>query len=66
MKFIEKLGPKEGDLRARRGFLFLPKTIGRETRWLERAYWTEAYGPDYGRGRSAHHHWHATSWRQVP
>src|SRR4051812_23125921 len=32
---------KEGDLRQREGFLWLPMTIGKVTRWLEHATWTE-------------------------
>ena len=30
-----------GSMRLRRGFLWAPKTIGWETRWLERARWWE-------------------------
>lgn len=36
--------PRQGQYRARRGFLFIPKTIGYETRWLEWAAWIERYG----------------------
>ncbi len=36
--------PKCGDYRFIRGFLFLPKRIGNETRWLEFALWEEHYG----------------------
>ena len=35
--------PQVGDTRTRSGFLFLPKTINGETRWLERAEWTERF-----------------------
>lgn len=33
----KKQEPSAGDLRDREGFLFFPKTINRQTRWLERA-----------------------------
>jgi hypothetical protein len=35
--------PKEGDTRVRSGFLFFPKTINGEERWLEWARWEERY-----------------------
>ena len=38
--------PTSGDIRKRKGFLFLPKGnsgFSRETRWLEYAKWTEVY-----------------------
>lgn len=35
--------PKLNDKRIRSGFLFLPKCINGETRWLEFAYWEEMY-----------------------
>ena len=38
-----KHGPVEGDLRSRTAFLFFPKTIEGQTRWLEKASWTERY-----------------------
>lgn len=48
MRFIE---PSLGALRHRTGFLIFPRTIGRETRWLERAQWTQRYDPSfYGNG----------------
>ena len=33
--------PQSGDIRTRKGFLFFPKTIDNETRWLEKATWTQ-------------------------
>ena len=39
----KKQEPSAGDLRDREGFLFFPKTINRQTRWLERASWTEKF-----------------------
>lgn len=35
--------PALNETRIRSGFLFLPMTIGGETRWLERASWVEKY-----------------------
>lgn len=35
--------PLNKDLRRRRAFLWRPKRIGREVRWLEWAEWTEQY-----------------------
>lgn len=35
--------PKEGTDRARKEFLFFPKCIRREWRWLETAAWKESY-----------------------
>jgi len=34
---------REGDIRYKRRFLFLPKTINRECRWLEMAEWREEF-----------------------
>lgn len=35
--------PTFGDERTKTAFLIFPKTIRRETRWLERASWLEIY-----------------------
>lgn len=35
--------PANDDTRVRSGFLFFPKTINGEVRWLERARWLEKY-----------------------
>lgn len=49
------LDPINGQERARTGFLFLPKGIGREVRFWERASWIEQYfGPIGG--------WAAVRW----
>ena len=37
------LVPKEGDTRVRSGFLFFPKIINGEERWLEWARWEEEW-----------------------
>jgi len=42
-KKLPETKPSVGDTRDVRKFLFWPKTIGRETRWLEWAIWTEEY-----------------------
>jgi hypothetical protein len=42
-KFTENKEPERGDTRVREGFLMLPKLIGNELRWLERAAWVEIY-----------------------
>lgn len=39
--------PKFGQHRHRSGFLWLPKTIQGETRWLEFADWQETYQVDF-------------------
>ncbi len=35
--------PKKGDKRTKEKFLLFPKTIGLETRWLERARWEDEF-----------------------
>lgn len=40
MRWIE---PKDMARRTRRGFLFLPMKLGRETRWLEWTAWWEIH-----------------------
>jgi hypothetical protein len=39
---------EDGETRTRRAFLLLPRTIGGELRWLERAVWIEVYSPNWG------------------
>ena len=49
MRYKHKLKPYPniGDKREfRNRFLLFPKTINGETRWLERASWTETFIPD--------------------
>lgn len=50
MKFIHKehikpeyIKPEVGDTRRVTKFLFIPKRIGNETRWLERATFTQQF-----------------------
>ncbi len=35
--------PEHGDLRQKQGFLFFPKYIKGQWRWLEFGYWDEVY-----------------------
>jgi hypothetical protein len=38
-----------GDIRTRTKFLFIPKTVNKELRWLEHATWQEFYSDYYSR-----------------
>jgi hypothetical protein len=56
--------PKQGETRVRSGFLWLPMTIDRETRWLERATWEERvsyYGPR-GQCNVTSFQWNPDKW----
>lgn len=54
--------PTPNQLRIRRAFLWSPKTIMKERRWLERASWTEKYYyADFGKGRGMGG-WMAIHW----
>jgi hypothetical protein len=57
MRWATKRRPLDGQFRLRSRFLWAPKTIEGETRWLEFADWWERYsytdtdwdtGPSYG------------------
>ena len=41
IKLKEKRRCEEGEERVKSGFLFLPKKLGNEWRWLERAKWKQ-------------------------
>lgn len=43
MRWKQKPKPKEGDIRIIKKFLFFPKKIEDETRWLESAYIVQEY-----------------------
>ena len=43
MKWTEKKRPQHGEIRRRKAFLFLPKKILREVRWLCLAEWYERW-----------------------
>ena len=49
--------PKQSETRTRHGFLWLPKKIGNELRWLETAYWEEMYIDVCW-----YNYWEATKW----
>jgi hypothetical protein len=51
------ISPNVGDNRARRGFLFFPKTIDGETRWLEYAYWVQTLVKRNIWGNGRRHFW---------
>lgn len=61
--------PQEGDARTKTGFLWLPKKINEEWRWLERATWIQVCmrlptlmpEPTYTR-RETHLQWVSTEW----
>jgi len=50
--------PESGDIRIRMAFLFLPKTIGLDWRWLEWATWGERYVTPYLESS----YWKAEKW----
>lgn len=54
MRWTKKRKPMKWDIREQSGFLWLPMTINRETRWLEHARWSERHE---GRGRWALDEW---------
>ena len=43
IKFTYKEKPRMFDIRTRNGFLFIPRIIDNEFRWLQRASWEERY-----------------------
>ena len=45
---FHKAPPVDSLIRAREGFLWLPKIIAGELRWLERARWMEQYTRFWG------------------
>lgn len=50
--------PRAFESRTRSGFLWLPKQIDYETRWLERATWKEVYCPSLIK-------WLGTTWLEA-
>lgn len=50
--------PRIGDIRIRKGFLLLPKTINGETRWLKWAVWKEEYI-----GGALSYFWREVEWK---
>lgn len=47
---------KAGQIRRNKGFLFFPKEINEEVRWLEYAHWEEVFDPRY------HDMWRPIRW----
>lgn len=43
MRWIIGPYPEFGETRIKKGFLFLPKRVDNELRWLEKATWMERY-----------------------
>jgi hypothetical protein len=48
MRWTDPPVPKPGETRIVKKFLWFPKKIGKETRWLEFASWVEEYELMYG------------------
>jgi hypothetical protein len=63
MRWSDPKTPKLRDFRERTGFLWWPKRINGETRWLERAQWTQRYQQYYGAyGDSRYQRWEDYYW----
>jgi hypothetical protein len=66
MKFISQPPPQDGDIRTRSAFLWFPKEIGLEMRWLERASWYERYiMPDLSPYPHRVLGWRAIGWAKL-
>jgi hypothetical protein len=62
---VEK--PKPGDRRTVRGFLWFPKEINGESRWLESGEWQEEYLPGIANGgNTVMAHWDPIRWTDQP
>lgn len=59
MKFYDKRRPKDGEIRLITKFLWFPKCLDGETRWLETATWEEKYSLS---GHFKDDGWYATRW----
>ena len=63
MKWLDRSLPNNGEKRTRKAFLFLPKKIGEETRWLEFAKWLEHYNIGVSNaGGNVVEHWVIDGW----
>lgn len=58
MRFSHHI-PIEGEERFRKRFLWLPKRIGEETRWLELGRWHEVYSERRWKGEEF---WQPLAW----
>lgn len=56
--------PQPYETRTVSKFLFLPKTIDGETRWLERAKIFQQYRPDVDSAGSIEYSWQDISWKE--
>lgn len=56
------LHPNHGDCRSKKKFLFFPKRINYETRWLEVAKWSEVYKEFNPYTRDRRGWWDAKEW----
>lgn len=56
MRWKKQPEPQHNEKRIKRGFLFFPKRINLEWRWLEIAEWNESY-------YDSHTRWFAYSWK---
>ena len=54
--------PKQGDTRTKKGFLFFPKTLGNEKRWLEFASWVQVRGLVLGHFAGTEEAWVDDHW----
>lgn len=63
MRKILKPNPIVRETRIREKFLFFPKVINRELRWLEKAAWVEQYVHTGYDEPSCH--WEAINWKEV-
>lgn len=61
MRWKKKTPTEDGTLRTRTGFLWFPKTIGDETRWLETAEWEERHHVYHGYD-GMERWWEETQW----
>ncbi len=62
MRINHKIPPEEGEHRKRSGFLYFPKTIDYQTRWLERASWDEIYTITCSDEYTVHAGWEGFFW----
>jgi hypothetical protein len=62
MRWTHPTPPKKGDTRTVTRFLWSPFTVGYETRWLERATWTEEARLFRGRFGLEHWDWDRVAW----
>ena len=62
MRWSTRAGLPDGHMRLRRAFLWLPKLINGQWRWLERATWKEKFS--HG-GIYCEDHWNDICWADL-